>query len=208
MKKLSASILAIACSIFTFTATAENVERTLKIEGMNINITTIEDAKTVVVSFNNTASGDMSIVLEDANGSNFASDKVKPSARFAKKYNLSQLETGKYRLVVTKNFVKTVQPFELTSRNIILSASERREKFIPTISQKGKKLDVNVLLGNYSNIIVKMYDNEGQKTFEDKNYVVLTLNKRYDLSKVAAGSYIVEVVAGDETEFFTITLDK
>ena len=31
------------------------------------------------------------------------------------------------------------------------------------------------------------------------------LNKRYDLSQVNA---VVEVVTGDETQYFTITLDK
>jgi hypothetical protein len=208
MKKLFASTFAIALSIFATSANAENVERTLKIEGTNINITAIENAKVVMVSLNNNANGGMTITLEDAFGEKFATDDVKPTAHFAKRYNLSQLETGKYRIVLTKNAVKTIQPFELTKREIILNESERKEKFLPTISQKGKKLDVNVLLGNYSNISVKMFNSEGIKTFEDTNYVVLTLNKRYDLSQVNAGTYIVEVVAGDETQYFTITLDK
>ena len=83
---------------------------------------------------------------------------------------------------------------------------ERKEKFLPSIKQNGKTLDVNVLLGNYSNIVVKIYGNDGLTSFEDKNYVVLTLHKRYDLAKLADGSYIVEVIAGDETQYFNITL--
>jgi hypothetical protein len=206
MKKLSASILAIAFATTTFTAKAENVERIFKLEGTNINITAIDNSKTVVVSFDNTASGDMTIALEDVNGSNYAADKVKPSAHFAKRYNLSQLEAGKYRIVVTKNLIKTVQPFELTNRAVVLSELERKDKFVPTISQKDKKMDVNVLLGNYSNVTVKIYTNEGKLVFQNKNYVVLTLNKRYDLSKMDAGTYMVEILAGDETERFTINL--
>jgi hypothetical protein len=208
MKKLFASTFAIALSIFATSANAENVERIIKIEGTNITITAVENAKTVLVSLNNNANGDMNIKLEDAFGETFATDNVKPTTHFAKRYNLSQLETGKYRIVLTKNAVKTIQPFELTNSNIILNESERKEKFLPTISQKGKKMDVNVLLGNYSNVIVKMYNNEGTKVFEDKNYVVLTLNKRYDLSNVTAGTYIVEVIAGDETQYFTVNIDK
>lgn len=206
MKKLSASILAIAFSTAAFTAKAENVERIFKLEGTNINITSIDNSKSIVVSFNNTANGDMTIALEDVNGSNFAADKVKPSAYFAKKYNLAQLETGKYRIVVTKNSIKTVQPFELTSKAVVLNELERKDKFVPAISQKDKKLDVNVLLGNYSNVTVKIYNNEGRLVFENKNYVVLTVNKRYDLSKMDVGTYIVEILAGDETERFTINL--
>ena len=206
MKKFFASILAIAFTCVSFTAQAENVERIFTVEGTKINITAIENSKTVVVTLTNNALSEMTVALEDAFGENFATDKVKPSAHFAKRYNLSQLEAGKYRLVVTKNLVKTIQPFELTNRNIILNELERKDKFLPTVIQRDKKLDVNVLLGNYSNIIVKMYNNEGVKTFEDKHYVVLTLNKRYDLSQIPKGTYVVEVIAGDETQYFTISL--
>ena len=52
----------------------------------------------------------------------------------------------------------------------------------------------------------KVYDSEGKLAFADKNYVVLTLHKRYDLSKLPKGTYIVEVLAGDETQNFTVTL--
>jgi hypothetical protein len=107
---------------------------------------------------------------------------------------------------VTKNLSKTVQPFELTNKNIVLNEFERKEKFLPSIKVKGSMLDVNVLLGNYSNIIVKVYSNDGIVSFEDKNYVVLTLHKRFDLAKLPAGTYIVEVVAGDETQYYSINL--
>jgi hypothetical protein len=199
-------ILALAVSMFTTTLKAENTERMFTVEGTSIHITAIENSKTVMVTLSNTSKGEVTVALEDVYGASFANDKVKSSERFAKKYNLSQLEAGNYRLVVTKNFIKTVQPFELTHNNIILNELERKEKFLPNIKLKGNMLDVNVLLGNYSNIIVKVYSNDGLVSFEDKNYVVLTLHKRFDLSRLASGSYIVEVLAGDETQYYTINL--
>jgi hypothetical protein len=199
-------ILALAVSMFTTTLKAEDVERMFTVEGTNIRITAIENSKTVMVTFSNTSKGEVTVALEDVYGARFASDNVKSSERFAKKYNLSQLEAGKYRLVVTKNFIKTVQPFELTNNNIVLNELERKEKFLPSIKLKGNMLDVNVLLGNYSNIIVKVYSNDGLVSFEDKNYVVLTLHKRFDLSRLASGTYIVEVLAGDETQYYSINL--
>jgi hypothetical protein len=206
MKITFSFILALAVSMFSTTLKAENTERMFTVEGANIRITALENSKTVMVTLNNTSTGEVTVSLEDAFGSSFAKDKVKSTASFAKKYNLSQLETGKYRLVVTKNFVKTIQPFELTSRNIVLNELERKEKFLPSINHNGNRLDVNVLLGNYSNVIVKVYSNDGLISFEDKNYVVLTLHKRYDLSKLPAGAYIVEVLAGDETQYYNINL--
>jgi fibronectin type 3 domain-containing protein len=206
MKIRLSFILAIAISMLSTTLKAENVDRFFNIEGTSIRITAIENSKTVMVTLNNTSKGDVTVALEDAFGANFATDKVKSTAKFAKKYNLAQLETGNYRLVVTKNFVKTIQPFELTSRNIVLNELERREKFLPSIKHTGNTLDVNVLLGNYSNIVVRIYGNDGLVSFEDKNYVVLTLHKRFDLSKLPAGTYIVEVMAGDDTQFYNINL--
>jgi hypothetical protein len=206
MKTRLSFILALAVSMFTTTLKADSVENIFSIEGANIRITAIENSRTVMVTLNNTTNGEVTVALEDAFGANFATDKIKPATRFAKKYNLAQLEAGNYRLVVTKNFVKTIQPFALTNRDIVLNELERREKFLPSIKQSGKTLDVNVLLGNYSNIVVKIYGNEGLVSFEDKNYVVLTLHKRYDLAKLPAGTYIVEVLAGDETQYFNINL--
>ena len=206
MKTRLSFILALAVLMFTTTLKADSVENIFILEGANIRITAIENSKSVMVTLNNTSTGEMTVALEDALGTSFATDKVKPSARFAKKYNLSQLEAGNYRLVVTKNFVKTIQPFELTYRAVVLNELERKEKFLPSINQSGKNVDVNVLLGNYSNIIVKIYGNDGLMSFEDKNYVVLTLHKRYDLSKLPVGTYVVEVLAGDETQYFNINL--
>jgi hypothetical protein len=206
MKTRLSFILALAVSMFTTTLKADSLENIFTLEGANIRITAIENSKSVMVTLNNTSTGEMTVALEDALGTRFATDKIKPAARFAKKYNLSQLEAGNYKLVVTKNFVKTIQPFELTYRAVVLNELERKEKFLPSINQSGKNIDVNVLLGNYSNIIVKIYGNDGLTSFEDKNYVVLTLHKRYDLSKLPAGSYVVEVLAGDETQYFNINL--
>ena len=206
MKITFSFILALAISMFSTTLKAENTERMFTVEGANIRITALENSKTVMVTLTNTSTGEVTVALEDAFGSNFAKDNVKSTASFSKKYNLSQLEAGNYRLVVTKNFVKTIQPFELTSRNIVLNELERKEKFLPSINHSGNRLDVNVLLGNYSNVIVKVYSNDGLISFEDKNYVVLTVHKRYDLSKLPAGAYIVEVLAGDETQYYNINL--
>ncbi len=206
MKIRLSFILVTAILMFTTTLKADSVERIFNLEGTSIRITAIENSKTIMVTLNNNSNGDVTVSLEDALGANFATDKVKSTTRFAKKYNLAQLETGKYRLVVTKNFVKTIQPFELTNSNIVLNELERREKFLPSIKHSGDVLDVNVLLGNYSNIIVKIYGNDGLVSFEDKNYVVLTLHKRFDLSKLPAGAYVVEVLAGDETQFYNINL--
>lgn len=173
--------------------------------GTNLKISAIENTKTVVVSLTNVTNEEVTIELEGVEGT-LVTDNVKGKPNFSKKYNLVNLESGSYRVVVTKKATKTVQPFELTSKSLVLFESERKEKFLPSLNQNGMKIDVNVLLGNYSNIKVNIYDNEGRKVYDDINYVVMLLHKRYDLSKLPSGGYVVEVIAGDETQYFPIAL--
>jgi hypothetical protein len=66
-------------------------------------------------------------------------------------------------------------------------------------------LDVNYLLKQYSNVTVTISDNEGKVLLRDENTGVLTLHKRFDLSKLPEGAYIVEVTNGQDhfTEVIT-----
>ena len=196
-------ILTAATLLFSNTAKAENAERNFDLAGTNVRISAIN--KTVLVTLNQ-VTDDVTIALENTDGITIVNDKIKATPHFAKKYNLVNLENGTYRFVITKKLVKTVQPFELTDKTIVMNETERREKFLPNVVQRGNKMDVNVLLGNYSNIKVNVYNNEGRKVFEEVNYVVLVLNKRYDLSNLTSGLYVVEVIAGDETQYFNVQL--
>ncbi len=92
----------------------------------------------------------------------------------------------------------------MSANGVHISDIEKKEKFLPVVNLNDNKLDVNVLLGNYSNITVTITDNEGRVVKQDKNYVVLDLHTRYDIAQLPAGVYVVEVRAGDETFYHTI----
>lgn len=185
---------------------ANNSERTVELAGSNVRISAVANTKAVTLNVNNLQNDVLEVSLEDAQGVVLYSETAKNTNSFTKRLSLINLEAGNYILTIKKNLVKTVQPFELTETSVIISENERKEKFLPNIVQKGKKLDVNVLLGNYSNVHVLIYDNEGRVVFEETNYVVLDLHKRFDLSKLGSGIYLVEIVAGDETQYTTVSL--
>ena len=199
-------VLFLAITLFTNSVKADTGSFSYDLGGgTKVKISAIQNTKAVVVSLTNVTNEEVTVALEGDAGT-LTYDVVKGKPSFSKKYNLVNLESGSYRVIVTKKATKTIQPFELTTKSVVLHESERKEKFLPSINQNGKKLDVNVLLGNYSNIKVNIYDNEGRKVYDDINYVVLLLHKRYDLSKLPAGGYVVEVIAGDETQYFPIAL--
>ena len=146
------------------------------------------------------------IDLEDAAGHVLYSEAAEKTKSFSKSLNLANLDAGFYTLIVKKNLVKTIQPFELTGTSVKMSDTERKEKYLPNISQKGNKVDINVLLNKIADIKVSIYDLEGRLVFEEVNKQVNDLHKRFDLEKLETGAYLVEVVAGDETQYSTIKL--
>jgi hypothetical protein len=196
-------VLALVAILFTNTLSANTVENTFDLAGTTVKISSVQ--KAIVVNLGNVQKETVSIVIADAQGNVLASEVVKNTPNFVKRYNMSQLENGTYTLTVTKKTVRTVQPFEIKDNVLAISELEKKEKFLPVVHFNNDKLDVNVLLGNYSNITVTILDNEGRKVSEDMNYVVLELHKRYDLGKLPRGAYVVEVMAGDETFYQTVS---
>ena len=206
MKTQLFSVLMLAITLFSTTLKADNGSFSYDLGGgTNVKISAISNTKTVVVSLTNVTKEEVTIALEGDEGT-LVTENVKGKPSFSKRYSLVNLEAGSYRVVITKKATKTIQPFELTRTSVVLFESERKEKFLPSLSQNGTKVDVNVLLGNYSNIKVNIYDNEGRRVFDDVNYVVMLLHKRYDLAKLPKGGYVVEVIAGDETQYFPVSL--
>jgi C4-type Zn-finger protein len=202
MKTRLILVVALIATLFSQTAQANTNERNFDLGGTTVKLSSAQ--KAIVVNLGNVQKEEITIAIEDYFGNTLVTESVKNNANFVKKYNVSKLENGQYSITITKKTLRTVQPFTVTNEGVTMSEVEKKEKFIPVLVQNGSKLDVNVLLGNYNNITVKILDNEGHSSLEDKNYVVLTLHKRYDLSKLPAGTYIAEVTAGDETFYYSI----
>jgi hypothetical protein len=196
------SAFALAASMFVQTLSASNIENSYDMSGTTVRIAA--NAKYVIVNLGDVQKEEISIVIMDADQNTLLSETVKNVKGFTKKYNLSRLEDGQYKMIVTKKTIKTTQLFSIEKGTVKMSSEDKKEKFLPTLNFHDNKLDVNVLLGNYSNIIVKLYDNEGQAVLNESHLAEFQLNKRYDLSKLSAGVYIAEVKAGDETFSYTI----
>ncbi len=207
MKNFLIFVLAIALTFSNTTQTiARSVERNYVLAGSIVKISADENVKAITVNINNIQNDVVKVSLEGSDGTVYFTQEISKTARFAKKLNLSQLENGAYKLVVRKNLTKTTQPFQLTETGVQLNENERKDKFLPSIVQKGNMVDVNCLASNYTNVFVRIYDNEGKLVFENSNYVVFQVQKRFNLSNLPAGTYVVEVAAGDEVQYATLNL--
>ena len=170
MKTNLFSALAIAATLFTTNLNAGNIENTYNLGETTLTISS--ETHAVIVNIGDYKNEAVTIKIEDAYGHQLLSETVKDAQNFIKKYNVSKLEDGGYNLVVSKITMRTVQPFQITNHAVVMSEFEKKGTFSPTVNLTGDKLNVNVLLGNYSNITVSIFDNEGRKVFDEKNYVV------------------------------------
>jgi hypothetical protein len=202
MKSPFILVVALIATLFSQTAFSNTNERNFDLGGTTVKISSVE--KSVFVNLGSVQKEEITITIEDSYGNILTTETIQNHPNFAKKYNVSKLDNGQYSITITKKTLRTVQPFTVSKEGVTMLDVEKKEKFIPYVVQNGNKLDVNVLLGNFNNITVKIVDNEGRSMLEDKNYVILTLHKRFDLTKLPAGAYVAEVKAGDETFYYSI----
>ncbi len=190
----------------TNSLTAGNSETTSSLGSSRLSFSTFNHQKSVLITVSNTMKQDIFISIEDSNGNILHEDLVKTENRAIKKYVLSPLDKGEYRFIIKKNHFKTIQPVKVTADGVDLLASERTEKTLPYVVLKNHNMDVSVLLPDYGDIKVRLYDIEGKKVREDVFTNVFQLHKRYDLSKLISGIYFAEISVGEETETFTLKL--
>jgi hypothetical protein len=196
------SAFAFATSLFVQTLSANVIENTYNVDGVEVKIAS--NAKNVIVNLGDVQNEEIKITLVDDDQNILLTETVKDVKSFTKRYNVSRLDDGSYKMIITKKTVRTVQPFSIEKGIVKMSNLDKKEKFLPTLTFNNGKLDVNVLLGNYSNIVVKLFDNEGREVMTDNHYAEFKLNKRYDLVKLPTGVYVAQVMAGDETFSYTV----
>ncbi len=178
----------------------------LKITPTLVNADSKVSTKSISIGFRNKAKNTVNVVLKNATGDVLFSKKTVDCSNFFESLNLKNLELGAYNLTVTKNLVKTFQPFELTANGVVMNKKERVQKFIPQIIQRDTKLDVNAMMHKIGTIKLSIYNEDGQLVFEQYNEKVVTLNKRYDLSQLGKGEFTAQVTADDEVSYLTIKL--
>jgi Secretion system C-terminal sorting domain len=192
MKK--SSIFAIAFStILSFnTISADNIRNTYNLNGTTVSITA--QSKSIVVYLNDQKAETVDIQITDNNGSVLVNEAIAVS----KRYTLDRLPMGQYKMTVARKNAKTVQPFEITNKGVVIEEAKKKAYFSPVIAQKGGHLQINALTPEYTNITVSIANANGKTIFEDKNYVVFNMHKSYNISQLDKGSYKVTIQAGSE----------
>jgi hypothetical protein len=81
---------------------------------------------------------------------------------------------------------------------------DKKVTYFPVLKQKNNQFDVSVFLGYSGMITVNVIDENKNKIFAQSFTDVSMLHKRFSLNNAADGLYKVEVIAGDETFYYSI----
>jgi hypothetical protein len=169
----------------------------------NVEVHGSADNKLLFVDLSNLQNEKVSVsILDDAQNVLY-SETASDVKSFTKKFNLSKLEMGKYTLKVVQNKFKTVQPFEVTVKNVVVNESMRKMNFEPIFKFKENKLEVLVPMSENA-VFVTISDKIGTIVFEEKNENAPTFRKKYDLSNLPKGEYLVEVTIEGESFYHNI----
>jgi hypothetical protein len=161
------------------------------------------NSKLLVVDLSNLQNENVSISITDEDQHILYSETASDVKSFTKKFNLWKLEEGTYTLKVVQSKFRTIQPFVVTEKNVIVNESTKKMNFEPIFKFKESKLEVLVPLSE-NNVFVTILDKTGNIMFEEKNENVQSFRKKYDLKNLPKGEYLVEVSIEGESFYHNI----
>ncbi len=181
MKKLILSALVVLT--VAATALAGNVAPSFK-------VTEISDAKKVNLEV---VSGGSTVNMQIVDDENVVLFDETVENSFLKTLNLENLPIGAYTLIVTTPTRIYQQPLQVKEKTVEVNTSHRKEYFLPVVRMQKNHVDVSVLNQTLGNVEVAILDENGDELFTETFRNQLKVERRYDVSNLEKGTYIVRM---------------
>ncbi len=110
---------------------------------------------------------------------------------FSKVLDFSRMPTGSFFLSIRTENRETVQPLRITSADVILYEGRRMEYFAPTYRLQARQLDINWFNTQVAQLDISLSEWTGAVIFKQQLRNVIKVEKRYDLSKLPKGKYVL-----------------
>ncbi len=144
------------------------------------------------------------IKIKDSENELLFQKRVKVENGYAQKFNLRDLEDGKYQLIISDKQKMVKQAFQITGDNIVLSKSEKTTFIYPTVQYHESKKLMRVITLDEESVEVNVYDSKGNIIVTET--AIQYASKPYNLSSLKKGDYTVEVICGEEVYHEVIQL--
>jgi hypothetical protein len=188
----------IAILAIVFAAQIASANASFFIGAAEISIQTNEFEKTFKLQIQNIGAQVTSIDVLNEENQLLKSVEAKKQKSFSRNFNLQDLEEGEYRLVFHNPTQKVILPFSVCTKQVLMKEELIFIHYKPIFNFKNNKLDLNASNNAQKPLTFKIFDEDNEELLaEEINQI--TINKRYDLSKLPVGTYHTVTQIGDET---------
>lgn len=113
------------------------------------------------------------------------------------RFQLAALPRGEYRIILSDELGKTVQPLTIGAEGIQADPSLATRTFYPRVKLQEDMLTINYLNSRGGEVNISLSDGVGNELISDKLPETTTVQRAYDLARLPAGQYYVTVYAPD-----------
>ncbi|MEZ5039712.1 MAG: T9SS type A sorting domain-containing protein [Saprospiraceae bacterium] len=150
--------------------------------------------------------GNASVRLTDKDDISLFSQVLEGSSSYHKIFDLTSLPNGAYILEFTTETRTVLQPFTITELGIRLKEADQKFRYIPIVKVKKGLLDVSLLNNELANIDIEISKIGGELVHEESLKNVLKVSRRFDVSNLSPGTYLVKVRTSEKTYYKEVQL--
>ena len=171
-----------------------------------LEILPIQHQKMFLLEFQTQGSGVINLKILNAQEQIIFSEEIASEKSFEKKFNLSELKSGKYALYIEDEYKITTQPLEVSSTGIEMNTQIRKVINKPSVylNTKHRHLDINWTMNQKGGFSMSLSGKSSTPFFENKLENQKDIHRRYDLSGLIPGEYHLTIKNEDYTYHRTI----
>lgn len=145
--------------------------------------------------------GAAKVSLFDEFGVSLYVQSWKDQPKLGKIFDLEPLPNGNYTLVFETESNEVLQPFKIEKSKILLNSSARVVRVIPTVKKVDQYVSVSWSNDRPSNVNLTIEDSNGAIVMEEKLNNIWKIARRYDVSRLESGTYLVKVKTDAKTYY-------
>jgi hypothetical protein len=146
------------------------------------------------------------LTIKDDKGHLLHSVYLNKKLSYASKFNLRNLPMGSYILAMENSRTVTSLPFIITESNLLTFEPITTTSYKPYIRHTGNELDVMALSPDQATHEIIIYNKANQVVFKELIDEQLRIERRYDVSALKPGSYMVTVNVQERRYNYTMFL--
>jgi len=162
----------------------------------NLEVSTLENEKTVRMELNAPAEGEINLVLYGQSERIYFNDRISAGTAFEEEFDFSTVRRGTYRLVSEMGNMRYNRIFRV-SRDAV-EFQESYYSFVPQFRIEGDRLLVHHIKDANEDVGISIEDSYGQvfdAYYEDSG---TTFSKVFGLDRLGNGSYVIRIMTGSE----------